>query len=156
MDGLRWPVASSRRDYTQSVRGQAMHFFCQLVATELPRVRCGSKLVSIAEAHMRRTHARAGAIGVCGVLSIHLSMDHATSCQHFYMRAHISEAHMPGRVLYRILNLGGVLKYEWGSGSAEPERRAPPRMAQPCWGWVREGGRPLPQRGSGGITPGKI
>jgi hypothetical protein len=28
-----------------------------------------------------------------------------------------------------------VLKYEWGSGSAEPG-------AQPCWGWVREGGEP--------------
>jgi hypothetical protein len=33
-------------------------------------------------------------------------------------------------VLYRILNLG-VLKYEWGFGSAEPG-------AQPCCGWVRE------------------
>jgi hypothetical protein len=44
---------------------------------------------------------------------------------------------------------GGVLKYEWGSGSAEPGRRAPPRMAQPCWGWVREGVAPSRRGGPG-------
>jgi hypothetical protein len=65
MDGLRWPVASSRGDHTQSVRGQAVHFFCKLVAT-------GEvwKLVGITEAHVRRTHARAGAVGGC---KFHLS-----------------------------------------------------------------------------------
>jgi hypothetical protein len=60
------------------------------------------------------------------------------------------------RVLYRILNLG-VLKYEWGSGSAEPgAQSAPPRMVQPCCGWVREDRSPLPPKGSGVMTPGKI
>jgi hypothetical protein len=78
MDGLRWPVASSRGDYTQSVRGQAVHFFCQLVATVIATGKVW-KLVGIAEAHMRRTHARAGAIGVCDVPSIHLPMPPAVN-----------------------------------------------------------------------------
>jgi hypothetical protein len=73
MDGLRWPVASSRGDYTQSVSGQAVHFFCQLVATVNATGKMW-KFVGIAEAHMRRTHARAGAIGVCDVPSIHSPM----------------------------------------------------------------------------------
>jgi hypothetical protein len=59
MDGLRWPVASSRGDYTQSVRGQAVHFFCQLVATVIATGKVW-KLVGIAEAHMRRTHDAPG------------------------------------------------------------------------------------------------
>jgi hypothetical protein len=35
-------------------------------------------------------------------------------------------------------------------GTAEPGAR------RPCWGRVQGGGRPLPPRGSGGITPGKF
>jgi hypothetical protein len=68
MDGLRRPVASPRGDYTQSVRGQAVHFFYQLVATVIV-TGVVWKLVGIAKAHMQRTHARAGAIGVCDVPS---------------------------------------------------------------------------------------
>jgi hypothetical protein len=73
MGGLRWPVASSLGDYTQSVRGQAVHFFFQLMATFIATGKVW-KLVGIAETHMRRTHARAGAIGVCDVPSIHSPM----------------------------------------------------------------------------------
>jgi hypothetical protein len=42
-------------------------------------------------------------------------------------------------------------------GTAEPEARsAPAHSRRPCWGWVQGGGRPLPPRGSGDITPGKF
>jgi hypothetical protein len=78
MDGLRWPVASSRGDYTQSVHGQAVHFRCQLVATVIATGKMW-KFVGIAEAHMQRTHARAGAIGVCDVPSIHSPMPPAVN-----------------------------------------------------------------------------
>jgi hypothetical protein len=93
MDGLRRPVASPRGDYTQSVRGQAVHFFCQLVATVIATGKVW-KLVGIAEAHMRRTHARAGAIGVCDVPSTHPC--HLVSTL-LHAGAHILEAHMPER-----------------------------------------------------------
>jgi hypothetical protein len=82
MDGLRRPVASPRGYYTQSVRGQAVHFFCQLVATVIVTGKVW-KLVGIAEAHIRRTHARAGAIGVCDVPSILSPMPPAVNT---YMR----------------------------------------------------------------------
>jgi hypothetical protein len=78
MDVLRRPVASSRGDYTQPVRGQAVHFFCQLVSTVIVTGKVW-KLVGIAEAHMRRTHARAGAIGVCDVPSVHSPMPPAVN-----------------------------------------------------------------------------
>jgi hypothetical protein len=98
MDGLRRPVASPRGDYTQSVRGQAVHFFCQLVATVIVTGKVW-KLVGIAEAHMRRTHARAGAIGVCDVPSIHSPIPPAVNT--YMWGAHTggahAGAHIPGR-----------------------------------------------------------
>jgi hypothetical protein len=50
---------------------------------------------------------------------------------------------------------GGVLKYEWGSGSAEPGRRAPPRMAQPYAGGGCGRGSPPPAEGVRGYNPRK-
>jgi hypothetical protein len=54
------------------------------------------------------------------------------------------------RVLYRILNLG-VLKYEWGSGSAEPGTHGACSHAA---GGCRR--RSPPPRGYGGMTPEKF
>jgi hypothetical protein len=98
MDGLRRPGVSSRGNYTQSVRGQAVHFFCQLVATVIGTGKVW-KLVGTVEAHMRRTHARAGAISVCDVPSTHpchlvSTLLHAGA---HILEAHIPGAHMPGR-----------------------------------------------------------
>jgi hypothetical protein len=56
---------------------------------------------------------------------------------------------LPPRVLYRIFNLG-VLKYEWGSGSAEPGAR----RSHAGGGCGR--GSPLPPRGSEVSPPEKF
>jgi hypothetical protein len=39
-----------------------------------------------------------------------------------------------------------------GLGPRGRGRSAPPRMAQPCWGWVREGVAPS-RRGGPGVIP---
>jgi hypothetical protein len=88
---VKFSAAAARRDRLRPlVRGQAVHFFCQLVATGKVW-----KLVGIAEAYMRRTHARAGAVGGS---EFHLSTHpcHLLSTL-LHEGAHILEAHMPGR-----------------------------------------------------------
>jgi hypothetical protein len=94
MDGLRRPVASPRGDYTQSVRGRAVHFFCKLVATVIVTGKVW-KLVW----HCRGAHAedaRAYRRNRCLRRSIY-PLTHATCCQHLHAGAHIRGAQMSGR-----------------------------------------------------------
>jgi hypothetical protein len=80
-----------------------VHFFCQLVSTVIATGKVW-KLVGIAEAHMRRTHARAGAIGVCDVPSIHSPMPPGVNSFACSWGAHGAYGAFPVRKLFQVID----------------------------------------------------